>query len=336
MIEDKIKEILKNKKCKRSFPIKDCKPIKKPEKQGLIVAAGKRIYALEGDERFKVNIIALRDNNVNKLLYNNNVLYDLSGSKIRDTLTDKTIFKAGEEIIGAAFRKEIIYCNSQQKIYDTSNKKIVIDSTSHYIRNLISHNGRLYHIQKDESGFFDTLSGKKITTKGYGNSMKSLISHKNNLYYSSDQYGGKFIIRIKNVDDLLSSKTSPDEIKESNNLYIGYDYDDFNKQGILNLFSEGDKLYHVSTTCIFETINKKIIANRESHIDCIKYHNGKVLDSSLNKIFDTYKDQFGQNPLMIFESEIKDMCNVPMSLFNKFVNKGLVLNNNSMPSSPHY
>ena len=101
----------------------------------------------------------------------------------------------------------------------------------------------------------------------------------------------------------------------------------------MNLFSEGDKLYHVSPACIFETIDKKIIANRESYIKCIKCHNGKLLDSSDNMLFDTYKDQFGQNPLMIFESEIKDMCNVPMSLFNKLVNKGLVLNNNSMPSS---
>ncbi|MBU3941375.1 MAG: hypothetical protein KKF74_00515 [Nanoarchaeota archaeon] len=333
MIENKINEILKNKKCKRSFPIKNYKPVKKPEEQGLIVAAGERIYALEGDERFMVSIIALRDNNVNKLLYNNNVLYDLSGSKIRDTLTDKIIFEAGEEIIGAAFRKEVIYCNSWQKIYDTSNKKIIIDSTRHLIHNLISYDGRLYHIQHGENGFFDTLSGKKITTKGYGDSMRNLISHKNKLYYSSDNsYGRGFIIGIKNVDDLLSSKTSPDEIKEPDNLYIGYDYNDSNKQGILKLFSEGDKLYHVSPTCIFETINKKIIANRKSHIKCIKYHNGKVLDSSLNKIFDTYKDQFGQNPLMIFESEINDMCNVPMHLFNKFVNKGLVLNNDSMPN----
>ena len=48
MIEDKIKELLKNKKCKPSFPIKNYKPVKKPEEQGLIVAAGNYIYALKG------------------------------------------------------------------------------------------------------------------------------------------------------------------------------------------------------------------------------------------------------------------------------------------------
>ena len=200
MIEDKINEILKNKKCKHTFQIKDLKPVKKPEEQGLIVAAGKRIYALEGDERFRVSIIALRDNNINKLLYNNNVLYDLSGSKIRDTLTDKIIFEAGEEIIGAAFRKEVIYCNSLKNIYDASNKKVVTVSNWHYIHNLISHNGKLYHIQGYESGFFDTLSGKKTTTKGYKDSMRKLISHKNKLYYSSsNSYRGEFIIEIKNI-----------------------------------------------------------------------------------------------------------------------------------------
>jgi len=323
---------LKNKKCKRSFSIKDCKPVRKPEKQGLIVAEGKRIYALEGDERFRVSIIALRDNNVNKLLYKNNMLYDLSGSKIINTLTDKIIFKAEEEIINAAFTNETIYCNSWQNIYDTSNKKIV--ANARYLCNLTSHNGRLYHTQGGESGFFDTLSGKKVTTQGFSDSMKNLISHKNKLYYSSDNScHSEFIIEIKNVDYLLSSKTSPDKIKGLNNLHTGYDYDDDDKQRISNLFSEGDKLYHISSTYIFETINKKIIANREDSTQCIRYHNGKLLDSSDNMLFDTYNDQFGQNPLMIFESEIKDMCNVPMSLFNKLVNKGLVLNNNSMPSS---
>jgi len=260
------------------------------------------------------------------------VLYDLSGSKIMDTLTDKIIFKSEEEIRGAAFRKGIIYCNSLEKIYDTSNKKIIVNAR--YLYTLISHNGGLYHTQGGESGFFDTLSGKKVTTRGFNDSMKNLISHKNKLYYSSDNsYHSEFIIEIKNIDDLLSSKTSQDKIKELNNLHIGYDYNDDNKKRISNLFSEGDKLYHISSKYIFETINKKIIANREDSTQCIRYHNGKLLDSSDNMLFDTYKDQFGQNPLMIFESEIKDMCNVPMSLFNKLVNKGLVLNDNSMPSS---
>ncbi len=295
MIEDLITKIKKKNKKKHTCFSKEKN---KPEEQGLIVSAGHGIYALKDKDKY---LIALRPYNYDiKLLYYNNNLYDSNQNVIFNTLTGEIIALRKKNIRSFAFNDNRMYDATEDEIFETKSNKVIAKRSKGYsnfnggISHLVSNKSRLYDCGSYNE-IYDTLKDEAITARaGYSN----MISHNERLYDSSNNF-------------VFETKTGKIIGKRDKN--------------ITNLFSGNGKLYDCCYNQLFDTFNNKLIAGEQSEIKCASNYNGDLYAASCDYIFDTS----GFNRIDFHDKNINDMCNVPFSLFNKLINKGVKLDDSN-------
>ncbi len=296
MIEDLLNKIKKkNKEKYTSCLIEKNKPKKKPEEQGLIVSAGYYIYALKDKDKY---LIALRPYNYGaKLLYHNNNLYDSIQNVISNTLTGEIVALRKKSIKSFVFNDNTMYDATEDEIFETKKNKVIAKRPKKYsdfyggISHLVSNKCRLYDCGSYNE-IYDTLKDEAITVRaGYSH----LISHKGTLYDSSNNF-------------IFETSTGKIIGKRDKN--------------VTNLFSENGKLYDCCYNQLFDTFNNRLIAGKNQDIKCISNYDGNLYASSGDYIFEIS----GFNSIDFNDRNISDMCNVPSSLLNKLISKGVKLN----------
>ena len=287
----------------------------------LIVAAGKGIYCIDENNKGNVTLVKERPQVVKALAFCNGKLYDggdygcqttegshgsyvdyANGfSSILETITDQEI----AQIRTGLSNEQVRFID--MTIENTRTHELILGVSLDF------HEGKIIEVKTDLTEPQIFRVSKTVEEEGIINTegIECIEYHNGEIYI-----GGPYPTHRQWRVFELSTGSTVDS---------GF--------GFHTLLSVHGKLYSgggagFGAGCVtVYSLTQQRIAQRESFVDALVYHKGRLLDA-INYhqhaeekrggvIFDTFNDPLGERPLYQFDKPIQDMVSVPSSILEK-------------------